>query len=356
MRKFFIKLIYTLVPLCVLSTIRAEEAPRSIEGEFDRLGQTSMTFLDIDVGARAVAMGGAFTCMDNDVNALYWNPAGIAKIEGGSLMLNSTKWIADMNQYALSAAYGTSNLGTFGMTFLFMDNGSIERTIPSDNLELHPEGYYLDGTFNVNQWAAGLAYARQITNKFLIGGQLKYVYEDLGDADIAEPEWDEEEGAYKYERVEDAQHREGTIAMDFGTIYYFGFKDFRIGMSFRNFSKTVTYGFESFNLPVNFKVSMAMNILSLFPKINNQELQLSVVASNPYDGGERVHVGCEYMFNHMIALRAGYRSNSDTGSLSAGFGLMPQVFAGKNILIDYAYSDADEVFGAIHRFSFGFAF
>ena len=356
MRTIFIIFVFVLVPLCVLNSIRAEEAPRSIEGEYVRLGQTSMTFLDIDVGARAVAMGGAYACMDNDVNTLFWNPAGVAKLNGGSLMLNSTQWIADMNQYAISAAYGTSNWGTFGFSFMFMDNGSIERTIPSDNLELNPAGFYVDGTFNVSQWVAGLAYARQITNKFAIGGQVKYAYEDLGDLDIAEPLWDSAETKYKYDRVKDAENQEGTFALDFGTIYYFGFKDLRIGMSFRNFSQPVTYGFESFNLPVTFKVATAMDVMSLFSKDSMHELQLSIVAVNPYDGSSRVQIGSEYLFNNMFALRTGYRNNSDTGAFSAGFGLTPQLFHGTNILIDYAYSDADEVFGAIHRFSFGFAF
>ena len=38
----------------------------STADEPKRVAQATMSFLNIDVGARAVAMGGSFVCMDND--------------------------------------------------------------------------------------------------------------------------------------------------------------------------------------------------------------------------------------------------------------------------------------------------
>ena len=134
--------------------------------EFKRLGQSSMTFLDIDVGARMVSLGGTYTCIDQDANAVFGNPAGIAKLKGGAVSLSNTQWIADINLYALAATFGAQKLGTFGLSFVMLDNGEIERTIPSKDIELYPEGYFIDGSYNVNQWVAGLAYGRQVTDKF----------------------------------------------------------------------------------------------------------------------------------------------------------------------------------------------
>lgn len=340
----------------VTMPLAAQEAPISIGEEFERLGQSSFSFLDIEVGARAVAMGGVFTTMDDDVVSLFWNPAGIAKIRGGALSINHTQWIADMNQYAFAAAYGAGNIGTFAASFLMMDNGAVERTIPSEDIESHPEGFYVDGTFSTVQWAAGLAYGLQISDKFSVGAQIKYVYEDLGDADILVPAFDSLGAFSKLEKVEGAKNRENAVVFDFGTLYYFGVKDLRIGMSYRNFGKRVTYAFESFNLPTIFKLSIAMNVLSIFQNMHDHELQIAVSAINPYDGGERVHIGSEYVFKGLLALRAGYRTNVDTGAFSVGFGLLPGAITGINLMIDYAYSDADNIFGSIHRFSFGFRF
>ncbi|UCH09912.1 MAG: PorV/PorQ family protein [Fidelibacterota bacterium] len=332
--------------------------------EFERLGQVSMAFLDIDVGARAVGMGSAFTCIDNDVNSLFWNPAGVASIQGGVISLSNCQWIADINQYAFAAALGTGRLGTFGISLLVMDNGEIENTIPNrpfsdhpEDYDSHPEGYQLAGTYSVQQWAAGLAYARRITDKFSVGGQLKYCYEDFGEYDIVMPTYDDTTGKWiGFETKEGVEDREGVIALDFGTLYYFGFKDLRIAMSLRNFSQGVTYAFETFNLPITYKVAIAMNLLSVFPRMENHNLQITCVTVSPHDGGERVHLGCEYTFRNLLALRGGYRANTDIGALSAGFGLTPSAFGGLNLHFDYAYSVAESIFGSLHRFSFGFAF
>jgi hypothetical protein len=322
--------------------------------EFERLGQTSMTFLDIEVGARAVGMGGASTCIDNDVNSIFWNPAGLAKVQGLGFSVNQTNWIADMNQFAVVAAYGHNTIGTFGVSLLVMDNGTFERTIPSQDFQLHPDGYYIEGDYTVQQWAAGIAYSRRLSDRFALGGQVKYVYENLGNTDIAVPSLDPTSGEFKYVTQEDQKNREGTIALDFGTLYYFGYKDLRVGMNLRNFSRPVTYAYDSFYLPVCLTFSVGMNVLSPFIHLEEHDLQFSIMMANPYDGGERVHLGGEYVYNNLVALRAGYRSNTSVGSFSAGFGFMSKNFINLNLTLNYAYSSTDDVFGPIHRFSLGF--
>ena len=43
----------------------------------DKTGTTAAKFLHMNVGSRAVGMGGAFTSIANDATAMYWNPAGL---------------------------------------------------------------------------------------------------------------------------------------------------------------------------------------------------------------------------------------------------------------------------------------
>ena len=38
-------------------------------------GTTTAQFLKIEAGARAIAMGGAFVSVADDVSAIYWHPA-----------------------------------------------------------------------------------------------------------------------------------------------------------------------------------------------------------------------------------------------------------------------------------------
>lgn len=44
-----------------------------------RVGARGANFLEIGVGARAQALGGAFTSLASGASAMYWNPAGIAR-------------------------------------------------------------------------------------------------------------------------------------------------------------------------------------------------------------------------------------------------------------------------------------
>ena len=43
-------------------------------------GTSSAQFLKIPAGARAFALGGAFSAASGDISALYWNPAGAATL------------------------------------------------------------------------------------------------------------------------------------------------------------------------------------------------------------------------------------------------------------------------------------
>jgi len=317
--------------------------------EFQKLAQSTMTFLNIGVGAKAMGMGGAYTCMEKDANALFWNPAGISKIDGGSVSMTHTQWIADTKQYALALAYGFGKYGTFGLSLMAMDNGAFERTVPDPT---YTRGFYSDGTFQVGQWAAGVAYGRQLTNKFSIGGQFKYAYQDLGNADFVE--WSYERT--NYDTLHGVKNRKGTLAMDFGTLYYTGFKDLRIGMSFRNFSAPVRYVSESFNLPIVFRVGTAMDVLKLISDADVHALQLCLEAVYPYDHAEGIQTGGEYRFKNFLSLRAGYQSNRDLGEWSAGFGISPKAVAGLDFSIDYTVMSSENALGTIQIVSMGFAF
>ncbi len=54
-------------------------------------GETGYNFLKLGIGARAVAMGSAFTAVSDDANSLFWNPSGIGLFPdfAASLMIMS---------------------------------------------------------------------------------------------------------------------------------------------------------------------------------------------------------------------------------------------------------------------------
>jgi len=96
-----------------------------------------------------------------------------------------------------------------------------------------------------------------------------------------------------------------------------------------------------------------MNILDMFGDFRNP-LNLAIDAIHPRDYTERIHIGGEYWYNDMIAIRSGYKFNYDEEGLTAGVGFKYNI-SGVNLKVDYSYSDFGR-FNAVSRFSFGLAF
>ena len=60
-------------------------------------GTDPSAFLKTGVGARALGLGGAFASVSDDATAIYWNPAGLARVNRYAIMamgqsLGNTKW------------------------------------------------------------------------------------------------------------------------------------------------------------------------------------------------------------------------------------------------------------------------
>ena len=75
---------------------------------FEKVGTIGGQFLKIGIGARATAMGDAYTAIADDATAVYWNPAGIARVQGNVVSFSHAAWPAelDLNQGAYIFSVG----------------------------------------------------------------------------------------------------------------------------------------------------------------------------------------------------------------------------------------------------------
>ncbi len=318
------------------------------EAIMKKVAQAGFQFLKIGVGARAVGMGESYTAIGRDVNAIFWNPAGLAYVQDREITFSHTNWIADISHDAVAAAWNMGRIGVFGVSFITMNYGDFYYTsvdFSTNNLYGYSGGKRFGGnTFGVTEYALGIAYARSFTDKFTLGGQVKYVYQSLGNSRIA-----------VRGKETSVKNEAGAIAFDFGTLYYTGIKDLRLAMSIQNFSRDIKYELEAFPLPLTFRIGLAMNIFSLWNMENSQTLTISVDALHPRDYTERIHFGAEYWFQDMVALRGGYKFNYDEESLTAGAG-MKYKMGNFGLVLDYAYTAFGEAFGSVHRFTLGLTF
>jgi hypothetical protein len=299
-----------------------------------RVGTASAQFLKIGVGARATGMGEAFVAVADDVSTLYWNPAGIAMLNRHAVLASHADWPVDMSHEFVGAVWNLRGSSAIGIQATVLSSDDILRTS-----EYKPAG---TGTyFSIGSFAAGVTYAQGLTDRFVLGGTIKYVQEDMDNLTSK------------------------AIMADMGTLYYVGYRSLRIGMSVVNFGGDMRPGgtyqaeengedvekeYEAFSPPTEGKFGVAMDAVNSESHI----LTLSMEIDHAADEAEKAKVGFEWAYGGMASLRGGYVLNVEERGLSLGAGA---AVGGDrlNASVDYSYSDFGRL-GAVHRVSIDVGF
>jgi len=314
-----------------------------------KIGSTAAPFLNIAIGPRAISMGGAFVATASDVSSLYWNPAGASRIETNEAMFAHTKWFADINYNWAGAMLNLGGVGTIGLSVTYLDYGDIEVTTLAEQ----------DGTgqfFTASDMSLGLTYAYNLTDRFSIGGNVKYIQQKIWNSSAT------------------------SFAADLGVLFLSDIYGLRIGATITNFGSAMSmdgkdllvqhdvdpnnFGnndqilaklqTDEFPLPLTFKIGLAMDLVDS----ENHRFTIAADALHPNDNNESVNIGAEYMFYNIIAFRVGYKSlfldNTEEG-LTAGVGLNYNFTADLGIRFDYAYQNFGILDNTQH-FSLGIKF
>ena len=342
--------VIVLMGISIHSVVLAQDNPESPdEGTITRVGTTAAQFLKLGVGARAISLGGAYVAEANDMSAVYWNPAGFARLSGSHVQLSNTRYRADVNYNF--AAFGTSidRVGSLGLSLLMVDSGDM-----AVRTEMQPEG--TGEQFNVLSFALQFSYARNLSDQFSLGANVKLVQERV---------W---------------HSKASSVAFDIGTLFTTPFKSLRLGASMSNlgpkmrldgrdilFSEdpspntdgtaeivNAQYRTDGFSMPLIFRVGLAWDALHT----GTHRIVVITDAAHPNDNAEYVNAGAEYEFRELIAFRAGYRNlfKPDTEQgLTAGGSLAIRINRDLAARFDYAYAD----FGRLtqtHWFTFNLSF
>jgi len=294
-----------------------------------KLAQTGFQFLSVPIDARPVAMGEAFTTVAGNATSVFHNPANMALMTSFiDIGLNQNKWIADIDYISGCIAVNPLNgqFGTFAVSVLSVNYGEFLGTMVDPNSD---KGYMDTGTFEPSAYSVGLGYAKALTDRFSVGGHIKYVSQKLGSSELP--------GEAGVNTTID--NEVDVLAYDFGTIYRTGYKSLVFGMTVRNFSQEVKYQTEGFQLPLTFKIGLSMNVFDFFLEPDNTHtLLISVDALHPRAYSERINLGGEYVFMDMFAVRGGYMYNYDERDITFGFGFQPKLLGSFRIALDYAYT------------------
>ncbi len=138
-------------------------------------------FLTHGVGARALGMGSAFVAVANDATAGYWNPAGLVDVVGEAVHLMHSETFGDVVNYDTGAYVRSLEKGSaFALTVVRL---SIDDIAFTDFYEGDGRIYY-DATKitweSDSEAAMLLSYARPISDRMNVGGNLKIISKQIG--------------------------------------------------------------------------------------------------------------------------------------------------------------------------------
>ncbi len=278
-----------------------------------KVNVAGLQFLMLEQGARAAAMGGAFTAVSDDVGAASWNTAGLTHVENVAYQANYMRWLNDTKVYSVAGVWNTrSTRGeVIGLTVMsHKPEGAPETTI------YQPNG--TGETVKVSGIRIGGIYAIKFTDKFSFGTRVSYFQETL--------------------------HTKKTkgVVVDFGSYFYTGFKSLRVAMAFKNWGPDKKTGAHFYQMPVTYSMGLAAEVYG--EKGDPSYLTASAESIFPISYEQRYQLGAELWLQNIFAVRGGFKWNYDLEQFTVGAGFKQSV-SGKDVLVDVSYTVMKEVGG-----------
>lgn len=143
----------------------------SYVGDFELLGTS----------ARAVGMGGALVALVSGPEAIYYNPALAARNHRASaLFLHSEDFGGLVHHNFLGFSIPVESQG-FGLGLLHNGIPGVKLTALPDSTIPPGENNrpYVEQVVNANQFVTYLSYSRALTGHVALGGNAKFIYQDL---------------------------------------------------------------------------------------------------------------------------------------------------------------------------------
>lgn len=320
-------------------------------GAGNRKATGGASHLLIPVGARGIAMGGANIAATYGLDAIFWNPAGVADSPTDvNVMFSHMSYIADIGvEYgAVSAKLG--ELGTVAFSIKALSIGEIDITTTQD-----PDG--TGATFSPQMMVAGITFSRQLTDNIAIGLTANYISETLDRVSATGLGFN---AGVIYKNLADVDGLSFGLAMkNFGPQMQYDGSGLYYEAEVDEFHRKPNYyKAESapYDLPSTFELGFAYS--PQLDKMNN--LVISANFQNHNFASDEYKVGAEYSYNNMFFLRAGYTTAPEEDAenylygLTAGAGINYAV-GSSSVRVDYTYRDV-QYFDANHVFSVSFGF
>jgi hypothetical protein len=252
-----------------------------------KVGTAGVQFLKISPSCRAVGMGEAYVAVANDASAIFHNPGALARLEKPEAMLSYIDYAAGLQYGFLGLTHPMPKWnGAWALSVIYLTTDQMEETTPT-------QPFGTGRMFSAGDVAAGLSYSQKLTDKFSVGGTVKYINETL--ADKSASGW----------------------SADVGTYYSTGWRSVRLAMLTSNFGPDMKFVETPFPMPMNFTFGIAGYVLNTNDRqwwtgsdsVGTHALMLGLAWSHPNDNVEVYNIGLEYGYQDMAFLRVGKKIN-----------------------------------------------
>jgi hypothetical protein len=313
-----------------------------------KTGTTIGTFLEIEPSARVAGMGNAGAPLEDGIDAAYYNPAAVGRVDQYQLTFTHSLWLAGITYDYAAGAMPLGKWGKGFVTLTSLNSGDIDvRTVAQ------PLG--TGERYSVNDLALGLGYGLAVTDRFTTGFQINLVQETIWHTSLSAATV----SIGTLYRTSENGLRLGASLSNFGTQGRFSGRDLRITYDAQpnvNGDNSALPG-EAFTDPYLVPVLFRVGVGKPFRVGTRQWLNVAVQAEHPNDNTESMSAGAEFDDRGVLALRVGYQNafqqDSEVG-LTAGGGLRGRLDV-YQYRLDYAWADQGRL-GSTHRITFGLAF
>lgn len=273
-------------------------------------GAESFDFLLLDPSARAVGLGGAYTSLASDSNALFYNPAGLGRIKDHEATFMHNQYVEGLTQEQV----GLATRSGWGLNINFLNFGGIPRT----RLDA-PDGGI--GKVGLTNLALGGGYGRALSESISVGAGAKFLHEKIDNVSA------------------------GGFAADLGVLASVpSLPRLSLGAALLNLGPDVRFQSRKEKLPLLSRAGASYAFV--LPKMDNTvTFDLTKARTDKL----RFGFGAETVVDKFMALRLGFTTRNDAGiGITGGAG-----FVWKAWSIDYAFVPFGDL-GVVQRFSLTF--
>lgn len=303
-------------------------------------GTTAAPVLQIPLGSRALGMGTAFTAVASDVSTLFYNPAGLSRLNAHEVSFSFVSGLSDskLQHFAYGGPLSWSGISgsgyaSLGASILAANSGTIEIN------RTNADGSFLSSETKDagSDLVLSLGYSERVgTTPLELGARSYGLSHFLGLS-----------GKLVRSTLVEAYTAQ-TLTGDAGYLLHVPEAGLSFGLSALNLGGGLRYAQEKEPLPTTLRGGLAFT--GGVPNVHT--LILSADAEHqPREGATYANLGLEYFLQRTYGARLGYQFLRDTLGLTMGLGYRWRA----RFLIDYAWVMGREL-GDSHRITLSYRF